>query len=398
MAGGKDCIMEQESFMTKLFEADLDEVLRIIFLNLDPKSLKNSRCVSRQWDSFILHRLWGSRVGREKLRKKLDQNWMEKPQVAIGWVEALEGEVVALACDTERVYCALSTRAVRIIRLDTCAVETLLQEDLATSTATTLVAATATSVVSVSEAGTRAWRTGSWEVEQEEALQSQAPRVLCLASTGSTVVAGRSDGSLALWQAGGWTRATIRPSPSPVLGLGCLGALTALATRDHVRVVDLGTGATLASLPEGAGGAVLLQGPCSTSGSTPASSSLPRGLDSLFLATVGEAVGWQGLKVWSLAGRLVREVTLHGRSFAQIATNGRQVAVMECDPNSDEADDNFVFVFDTQELCCEKVPTDKLRSRVRIYERSEPRACLAMSPTSLLLSNGPRVNVQNFWA
>lgn len=97
MAGGKDCIMEQESFMTKLFEADLDEVLRIIFLNLDPKSLKNSRytdilkasfgssddrhlelikhdnqsrkvqlastcrCVSRQWDSFILHRLWGSR-------------------------------------------------------------------------------------------------------------------------------------------------------------------------------------------------------------------------------------------------------------------------------------------------------------------------------------------------
>ena len=89
--------------VSRLFTANMDLILRDIFLFLDPGSLKASRCVSHQWNSFILETLWGSRGGRRRLEERLLQRWRNK-----AWdLEELDtGYLVkGLVSDEERFYC-----------------------------------------------------------------------------------------------------------------------------------------------------------------------------------------------------------------------------------------------------------------------------------------------------
>ena len=66
---------DEESIITKLFLFDLDEVLQKIFLHLCPSSLHRSRQVCRQWNAFIVRRVWGCRFGRRQLEARLEQRW-----------------------------------------------------------------------------------------------------------------------------------------------------------------------------------------------------------------------------------------------------------------------------------------------------------------------------------
>ena len=50
-----------QDVVTLLFVADLDHVLKTVFLLLGPDSLKQSRAVCSQWDEYICDRLWGAR-------------------------------------------------------------------------------------------------------------------------------------------------------------------------------------------------------------------------------------------------------------------------------------------------------------------------------------------------
>ena len=63
------------NIINNLFEFDLDEILQKIFLNLDPLSLKNCKCVSSQWFEFIQKRLWGSKQARKQLQNRLTNQW-----------------------------------------------------------------------------------------------------------------------------------------------------------------------------------------------------------------------------------------------------------------------------------------------------------------------------------
>ena len=51
--------------INQLFELDLDEIIQKIFLNLDPQSLKNCKCVSSEWFEFIQKRLWNSKPAKK---------------------------------------------------------------------------------------------------------------------------------------------------------------------------------------------------------------------------------------------------------------------------------------------------------------------------------------------
>jgi len=66
-----------------LFSHNMDEVLQEVFLLLSPGCLHRARQVCHQWNQFILGRLWGSRVGRRRLRLRLEEKWRkEKPLVS----------------------------------------------------------------------------------------------------------------------------------------------------------------------------------------------------------------------------------------------------------------------------------------------------------------------------
>ena len=48
---------------------------RAIFLELDARSLKSARQVSRQWNMFIKSQLWMNKKMRKRLEKRLAEQW-----------------------------------------------------------------------------------------------------------------------------------------------------------------------------------------------------------------------------------------------------------------------------------------------------------------------------------
>ena len=86
------------------FAKDLDELLQLVFLGLDPASLKASRLVCRAWHSFIRRRLWGCGKSRGRLEAKLRSRWRNGHPVVERRVRR-SGKVYHISCDQERVYC-----------------------------------------------------------------------------------------------------------------------------------------------------------------------------------------------------------------------------------------------------------------------------------------------------
>jgi len=66
---------DQVDMLGSFFLMNMDEFLQNVFLCLDPASLKNCRCVCKQWNCFILESIWNSRLGRARLREKLRLRW-----------------------------------------------------------------------------------------------------------------------------------------------------------------------------------------------------------------------------------------------------------------------------------------------------------------------------------
>ena len=76
-----DVSRNEEDHLTiiqKLFAKGLEEVLQMIFLYLDPKSLKNSKLTCSQWKEFIDRRIWKSPSAKSVLQEKLLLNWKTK--------------------------------------------------------------------------------------------------------------------------------------------------------------------------------------------------------------------------------------------------------------------------------------------------------------------------------
>ena len=83
--------------ISSLFLFDLDEALQKIFLHLDPKSLKSCRLVNKQWNDFILSRLWRSPRGKMLLKERVFDNFFNEDP----WLETINvGREVPIADNT----------------------------------------------------------------------------------------------------------------------------------------------------------------------------------------------------------------------------------------------------------------------------------------------------------
>merc|ERR1719402_1500995 len=51
------------------------DLVRSVFLNLGPVSLKRARQVCKEWDELVMKEVWGSVEGRKELERKLDEQW-----------------------------------------------------------------------------------------------------------------------------------------------------------------------------------------------------------------------------------------------------------------------------------------------------------------------------------
>lgn len=103
--------------MNNLFARKQYNVLKEIFLYLDPKSLKNCKLVNSSWCCFIDENLWGSKTGRKELERRLKSQWTDeeinpaKQTFDIGPVNssASDGEIAVLGCRGKAVVLRISS-------------------------------------------------------------------------------------------------------------------------------------------------------------------------------------------------------------------------------------------------------------------------------------------------
>ena len=74
--------------ISSLFLFDQDEALQKIFLHVDPKSLKSCRLVNKQWNDFILRRIWRSPRGKMILKERIFENFFNQDP----WLETVHVE------------------------------------------------------------------------------------------------------------------------------------------------------------------------------------------------------------------------------------------------------------------------------------------------------------------
>ena len=105
-------VSPEEAVLLRLFESDLDEALQLVFLSLDPESLKASRLVCKAWNTFIKRRVWGSPRARLVLRGRLLRHWKGASAPVNNLLK--RKEVYNMACDEERVYCGTADQHIQV--------------------------------------------------------------------------------------------------------------------------------------------------------------------------------------------------------------------------------------------------------------------------------------------
>ena len=110
---------EAEPVLLRLFNCDLDEALQLVFLSLDPVSLKNCRLVCKGWNSFIRRRVWGSPRARVGLKGRLLRHWKSASARVGMLLKDRCKEVYSMACDEKRVYCGTADQHIQVFCIST---------------------------------------------------------------------------------------------------------------------------------------------------------------------------------------------------------------------------------------------------------------------------------------
>ena len=74
-------------------------LVRNIFLNLNPRSLKMARQVCKKGDWLVMKEVWGSEEGRREMERRLDRQWREAQPTRREVVVRLGYEVLRATCD-----------------------------------------------------------------------------------------------------------------------------------------------------------------------------------------------------------------------------------------------------------------------------------------------------------
>ena len=66
---------QQQTVMDLLLSTENHLLLSRVFLQLDPSSLRSCARVCKRWRAAVKREVWGARVYRNKLRKRLQDKW-----------------------------------------------------------------------------------------------------------------------------------------------------------------------------------------------------------------------------------------------------------------------------------------------------------------------------------
>ena len=122
-----------------------------------------------------------------------------------------------------------------------------------------------------------------------------------------------------------------------------------------------------------------------------------------FIFVVG-GENWCGFQVWNIeTNRRIRNFQLGRKLFHTLSSNCSWEFIVFCEiellcPGDTPTNVN-VLIFDTKELCDEKIVNEKLwrreRSHLQSFDHGEVNA--GINQTSLLVAHGHTINIQNFW-
>jgi len=96
--------MSEVDMFGGFFLMNMDEFVQNVFLCLDPASLKNCRCVCKEWNCFIQENIWNSRLGRSRLREKLRLSWRKSSARVSEFVINGSTGISWIGCDQTFVY------------------------------------------------------------------------------------------------------------------------------------------------------------------------------------------------------------------------------------------------------------------------------------------------------
>jgi len=373
--------------MKRLFEMDLDEILQKIFLNLDPLSLKNCKCVNKDWYYFIQTRLWECKPARDYLHDKLINQWKYgDPAVAVHD----QGVVNYLVCDDEMVVCGYTTGQARAYNVYTgelifqlqCNNSTPEEEYINIDEVQLDIGRNVIS--SVTESG---WvsvfcKTDGRKLYQER-HHGEYQTVDGVKVTDSYVLTAGGDGSLVKVESvkGVWrvTQETFE-NKEHITHIEADGkwAVTGstksvkLWDMDQYKLVQVGTGKVEAMV-------FML------------SFSFPH----VFVVGGGD---WPGIQVWDIMrSHLIRHVDSEGNHFHKIHLHGRFLTVSEVN-KFDEDNNSEVLIYDVTELLELKFEATKLWKKSFKFPLGPHGPINAVSnKTSLIVSHGSAVSTYYFW-
>ena len=373
----------------KLFSFNLDEFLQGVFLYLDPASLKNCRCVCRQWNGFINRRLWTSIVARRKLRTRLNFLWKNGSFNISEFAES-KGKVYCIASDDNYVYCGTVNGFTEVydvasghLKFNICC-----KADASVGVEVVQFDIGEDCIAAMTESGNISiWDKESGELRYKAKHHGEHISVFGIKVMKKIAVTGAGDGSLFLLEkskGGEWKiKSKIYHNKEEITHIDIDEAWLVTGTRSFIKLWNL------AELEQGPRPDPIAVSPWMFIFHFP------------FIFVVGGEL-WEGFQVWNVeTGRKIRDIQLNSKKFHTISSNGDFIVISEIVElwPGDEAEDVFIFVFDIKELCDEAIPDVKLWRRVRICEQSYDggEVNAAINKTSLLVSHGTNVNIQCFW-
>ena len=379
--------------INKLFELNFDEILQKIFLNLDPLSLKNSKCVCSEWRQFITERLWNSKPARKQLQKRLINQWKFHDPFVTEYDFGMMG-VSSLACDDDLIVCGYLKGQAKVFDLATgelrfevqCNTQPTdsyddgVQLDLGKNV-----------IGAITEMGTVSiWNREDGTLLYQELHHGEQTSVMSIKVTDDYVLTGAVDGSVIILEnvEGQWkVTHKMCENKEVVIHIDVDGKWAVTGTGNSIKLWDLEEHKLVENVKP-----VQVQVQFSSGSAWMLSFIYPHAF----------AVGgsdFDGVQIWDMVKCVkIRHILEDNQPLHNIHSNGRFLTLSEYDEHwADPPDERTatVAVFDVLELVDIKVETKNLWKRKFDYNIYLYNA--VSNTTSLFVAHNKKISILNFW-
>jgi len=414
-----------------LFSSNLDEFLRAVFLHLDPASLKNSRCVSRQWNCFIKERVWDSTIGMEALNKKLKLLWQEGTPIRIKKISS-QRRINGVKCDMKFVYCCTWEGFIDVYEIvsgkmkyeldcfpDKRSEDPDVDYHLDKYFGLGIILEIGDDIIVASQGREGSAQLFVWEKETGElcyqAKNHENGYILAIKVFNNYIVSGADDGSIVLLEESKRREWKLKIKMNDIEYYDGYWL-------DHIDVegdwLVTGNGRcikiwSLEDLEKSTVGAIplMVMDIADFDGCDFRRPKLNFVVQFPFIIVIG-CESWEGVQVWNgETGSKIREIQIEGdaanesndfgefdgldevsinKSFFHIHSSG-DIVILTSESRGNDA----IHLYDAKELCNDAIPDEKLWSRVLDVDGAD--VCGAGNKTSLIISDMAGVKIQHFW-